>query len=616
MMDLKKLKILDLGIKADRSFFLSKLYPIISQWEGEPPKLLESFESKEIEWLLIEEIENSKIVSFLEFVIKTGYKDKPEYDKSNAPLWIRRTTAIHRAVQNKADSEVISKLFLIYDTFDVNYIDETGLTHYHAACKYGLPEIVEKFLVRRQDPNSLDRYSMNRPLHLALANRRIEVARLLLRSGANPHSINGKKSNPLHIICKTRCDDIETANLLFEFSDEKNHLLLVNAQDKFGMTPLHYALFYKHVKLSELLLRKGANPNLASQKGLTALHVICKKCSDDTMLQMLFDICDEKNQLVQLNIKGIFGDTPLHTALINENEKAAELLLRKGANANLTNNDGSTPLHLIVQKKYHQTAEIFFHVNTENNQLVNALDRYGLAPIHYAFELHDTIMANLLVKNGADLNLRDSEGRTPLHIVCKVESVDIGESLARKFFEISDEQCRTVQINAGDNHGLTPLQWAVARFLRETVDLLVDRGADWSCLVNPTDENFKEVFDESTDTSDSELTTKIALNTCDIRKSLEGKECNMELDIDEELVNDDDDPDKEEKEILMKYLENHGCNPSSMDTTDDEYEGFVRFILFLRKLDKQTLWLGYPWDSTSLEILTRYPILGQKPSCL
>ncbi|XP_014221326.1 ankyrin-3-like [Trichogramma pretiosum] len=258
MMDLKTLKILDLGIKADRSFFLSKLYPIISQWEGEPPKLLESFESKEIEWLLIEEIENSKIVSFLDFVIKTSYKDKPKYDKNNVPLWIRRTTAMHRAVRNKADNEVIPKLFDIYNRFDLNYIDETGLTHYHVACMLGLADTVQKFLEHGQDPNYLAQKLVDPPLHLSLTYRHKVLAQLLLRSGADPNSINEKKMTPLHIICKTRCDDIETANMLLEFSNEKNQLLQVNAQDKFGMTPLHYSLCSNNLKLSEFLLRKGA----------------------------------------------------------------------------------------------------------------------------------------------------------------------------------------------------------------------------------------------------------------------------------------------------------------------------------------------------------------------
>ncbi|CAB0038452.1 unnamed protein product [Trichogramma brassicae] len=61
-----------------------------------------------------------------------------------------------------------------------------------------------------------------------------------------------------------------------------------------------------------------------------------------------------------------------------------------------------------------------------------------------------------------------------------------GHDAAKLFFELNDQLGQTVEIEARDNEGRTPLQWAVARFLPKTVDVLLDRGADLSNFVFPS----------------------------------------------------------------------------------------------------------------------------------
>ena len=48
----------------------------------------------------------------------------------------------------------------------------------------------------------------------------------------------------------------------------------VNAQDIYGMTPLHYALRSKNAEAAIALLKAGANPNLPNQDGLIPLSMI------------------------------------------------------------------------------------------------------------------------------------------------------------------------------------------------------------------------------------------------------------------------------------------------------------------------------------------------------
>ena len=61
-------------------------------------------------------------------------------------------------------------------------------------------------------------------------------------------------------------------------SDVINYLINkgidINAQDIYGMTPLHYALQSKNAEAAIALLKAGANPNLPNQDGLIPLSMI------------------------------------------------------------------------------------------------------------------------------------------------------------------------------------------------------------------------------------------------------------------------------------------------------------------------------------------------------
>ena len=49
---------------------------------------------------------------------------------------------------------------------------------------------------------------------------------------------------------------------------------------------------------------------------------------------------------------------------------------------------------------------------------MNMMDkRFKWTPLHYAAERIRSDIAKLLIKEGADLNLMDNDGDTPLHIV-------------------------------------------------------------------------------------------------------------------------------------------------------------------------------------------------------
>ncbi|CAB0035404.1 unnamed protein product [Trichogramma brassicae] len=182
-------------IKEERHKFLYRINRSIADWTDELPNLRDIFRPEEIERLLLDSIDCLDLGEFTKFVARTGYKIEPDVDKDAEPIASRRATLVHHAARSRMDY-LISDLFKIYDGSNVNYMDESGYTHFHAACEYSCADVVEKFLEFGQiDPNVLVSETSDSPLHLASGEKVVE---LLLRHGADPNLINKAGSTPLH----------------------------------------------------------------------------------------------------------------------------------------------------------------------------------------------------------------------------------------------------------------------------------------------------------------------------------------------------------------------------------------------------------------------------------
>ncbi|CAB0037964.1 unnamed protein product [Trichogramma brassicae] len=448
----------------------------------------------------------------VEFVARSGYKDKPDLGQDGKPI-LHRTTALHRASRLELRN-LISVLFEIYDRCDANYTDEDGLTHFQVACMAGCNEVVEKFLEHGLDPNLLLMPKTgDSPLHLALRHERTDVFESLLRGGADPNSANEMGRTPLHLICRRsfrwengreilniyRRDDA-TARALFELSDEKFHPVQVDAQDKGGDTPLHEAVFEigpgNSSSLVKYLRRRGANPNLANTLERTPLHYASMREPDGDggeLAELFLDVDGEIDRTVQVDARDEDGWTPLHHAVSWDSKVAIETLLRRGADANLPNEQGWTPLHVMCEEKYDSdSAEFFFKINDDIQQKVHvdAQEEEGNTPLHLALKEGKKKMAELMLRRGANSNLANAEGLTALHFLCKY--VHDFFDFIELFFKISQEKHQPLKIDAQDNLGRTPLQWAVASLSPDAVEVLLDRGADLSSFVFPIESHFEE----------------------------------------------------------------------------------------------------------------------------
>ena len=162
--------------------------------------------------------------------------------------------------------------------------------------------------------------------------------------------------------------------------------------------------------------------------------------------------------------------------------QVAELLVR-GGNLEVTNESGQTVLaQQLIHTDDRQTAtrqwaaiRILLAVGANPN----ARDTQGRTPVHLLLTQKwpwegASAEISLLVKSGADLSAKDNQGRTPLHYLAA-----LGNGSPLFFIEgIGDLFVRKkVDINARDNDGNTPLQIATKSGTRDVYNWLLDLGA-------------------------------------------------------------------------------------------------------------------------------------------
>ena len=98
---------------------------------------------------------------------------------------------------------------------------------------------------------------------------------------------------------------------------------------------------------------------------------------------------------------------------------------------------------------------------------VNAKDRLGKTPLHWAARKETSAAVELLIKWNADVNARDNSQWTPLHDAC-------WSGDAKCIALLMDAE---TNINAEDTYGRTPIYY-VGEADRELVTLLVQNGAN------------------------------------------------------------------------------------------------------------------------------------------
>lgn len=156
-----------------------------------------------------------------------------------------------------------------------------------------------------------------------------------------------------------------------------------------------------------------------------------------------------KEQQVDINFKTENGGTLLHYA---KSKEMVEILMSAGIDWTIQDNEGMTAFAKNFERVYIKTYEDILLAMLKEGVDINAAAYFDEAPVIKIANNAATLSANIeqlqfLVKNGADLNIKNSQSYTPLMLAVIKNNIDMVLALldAGADTSITDNKGRTAK---------------------------------------------------------------------------------------------------------------------------------------------------------------------------
>ena len=247
------------------------------------------------------------------------------------------------------------------------------------------------------------------PLYLASCWNHYMAVRLLLENGADANIPCDDGRSPLHIAASYGFFNV--VRLLLDYGAD------VNIPDIDGYTPFHYAAS-QGCNLIELLIEKVSNVNLRTKRGRTPLYIAVKNQHEQIIKLLLEHKADVSMGYSEDTEERIYlvrgkdrGKPAWHYVLADKH--LLGLFLKKTKGGSLDVKDFGTVLR--SGRGQNPPDGTIDQILKEKSAMFEEIP--GESLLHVACRNNDAVAIDLLVKHGAwNLNPRDAEGFTPLHI--------------------------------------------------------------------------------------------------------------------------------------------------------------------------------------------------------
>ncbi len=258
------------------------------------------------------------------------------------------------------------------------------------------------------------------------------------------HAIQGGHQDIIHLLLQSKSE--------LAFSDDA------------GKRPIHYACELGCTDIVYQIIRAGSPVNVADPLGTSPLHYAVSGGNSDIVLLLLAEGASINRSKLQKT-----GETPLHFASRAGHSEMLKYMLHKGGDPDLATTEGLTPLMLAVKNRKYGICETLckfrVNLNTKNSNHQTAL--------HIAVEASSVEMVEMLLTHGASVSEHGPEGRTPLHAISALNPgnrglVQIAELLLN----------HGADTDAKDTAGQSPLHFCAMTGSEQIASMLLEHGAD------------------------------------------------------------------------------------------------------------------------------------------
>jgi uncharacterized protein len=416
------------------------------------------------------------------------------------------------------DGDRAAALALLKQHADVNVAEPDGTTALDWAVRQDDGDMVDRLIKAGANVKAANRYGVT-PLYLACVNGSAPVIAKLLDAGADANGATTEGETPLMTVART--GNVEAAKVLLAHGAD------VNAKEQWRQqTPLMWAVAESHPEMAQELIAHGADVN-ARQVEWHWERQVTKEPRDKWMplgglTPLLFAArqgCVDCERVLlkggaEINATNPNGFSAILLAIINSHYDAAAFLLDQGADQNIADETGRTPLYAAVDMHTLPDSNLPWPSELDNKltslDLIQALlahganvnaqlkkqqpyrskvDRgadtmlgTGATPLLRAAKAGDTEVVKVLLAKGADPKLTTKSGMTPLMGAAGLGTKE-EDTTGRKKTE--PEAIASIQlcldagadVNAADNQGETALHGAAQKGWDQVVQFLADHGA-------------------------------------------------------------------------------------------------------------------------------------------
>jgi ankyrin repeat protein len=307
-------------------------------------------------------------------------------------------TTILKILRSDLNRYVLYADFLHAD--GVNHTDNNGWTPLMLAVAEGLLTAVQALLSAPRIDINAQKPDGETALFVAANQGEDDVVKALInkRADVNIAKINGW--TPLMVAAGKGLLAITQALLSAPRID-------INAQKPDGATALHVAIANGQDDVVKPLINKRADVNLADNTGWTPLMFAAEK----GLLAITQALLSAPG--IDINAQKPDGETALYVAVNQGKDDVVKALINKRADVNIARINGWTPLMFAAEKGHLTITQALLSAPRID---INAKKPDGATALHVAVNQGKDDVVKALIKQGADVDITDNDGQTPMMV--------------------------------------------------------------------------------------------------------------------------------------------------------------------------------------------------------